>query len=1175
MTSKSPASPKSPATTPSASSASASGSARWSRKKKVLLAYLPIALVLYTLFGFFAVPLIIRKIVVPQVQKRLNATITLEKAYTNPFSFWLTLTNLEVKDLAGEKVFAFDRFEGNFQSLDTIFSRGWHFDTIKVVSPFIRGRVDPDGTDTLSRLIKPVPVDPNAKPKEPLKYIPRLVVRDLAVENGEADLKDLSTPKPFERVITGATFRISNVDTRPEYVNPMKIEFSTDDGAKLTWTGSLQVNPLTSKGDIEVEGIVASRYMPYAMRYTDISLEGAKLGAKLSYEFAPVASPRVVKAHISTATVEAPKLIVPWQDLIKGRADAGADKIVVTDINVDVDTRNITIAKIDVQGGESLLELSKGRTVPQRVADALLSAAHPESEAKPVEAAPKQDLAAIPYPIVRLLTGLQQLINDVKNPWTIELASLDVAGHRHSFADLSAPEAVKLSTSNVTLHAGPIKSSEDFKTPFSLQAKVETDGKVDVKGTIEPVTRKIAGSIEGSGLNAAAASPYIPASALAPLPPARLGNTILSLKGDFRAELPQEGGAKTAWTGRTVLAPLAFESSEKKEVVLGAKSLDIQSEAALNTTAAADFDIKWKGTIKGDAFTAAAPLPRTGDTKAAIGALGIDGTMTLLRAAAGGVKINYTGSATLGNVEASASDAFGPITAGVADASFNGDIAVNAAPGSQPAITASGDTSASGVKAGTEKFGNAALAVATAKVNTLKLNTADNSITASLVAVDGLNLKAAPPMIPPEGFTKEPPSGERRKLTLAGLIPININLERFEMTGGTIELTDASTTPTSPATVIAAEEITVTAAPFSTSGSAPSEINMAAKVNNSGKFALTGTLDAFKESPGANVKVQLTTVPVPPYSGPTGRFLGYQMADGRMTTTIPIKIENDKMNGEIDFAFDHLKLGERVKSKDAIDAPLELGLALLRDSNDQIKSKIPVSGDLTDPKFSLGGVIWQAFTGLLVKAATAPFQILGAIFGGGSQDLSQVLFAAGSYELSPESISALDSLAKGMEARPGISLMVRGQIEEDSDSLELRRQILRERYAENIFGKAKPGASPQKLSDQQLKDQTMIAFDQLQIEKAKAENKPAPPSVRRVGSDAGTPPPLEEMEKQLIESTKLPPERVADLAKKRADSVVDFLIKEKKLDPARAKAAEPDPAKQKAEKPRAAFEVFK
>lgn len=1144
-----------------------SGKPRWSRKKRLFLVYLPIALVLYTLFGFFAVPLIIRKVIVPQVQKRLNATITLDKAYTNPFSFYLALHKLEVRDLAGEKVFAFDEFNTNFQPFGTIFSRGWNFDSVRVVAPFIRARIEADGSSTLAKLIKPVPVDPNAKPQEPLKRLPRLVVRELSVEKGEADLKDLSTPKPFEREIHGASFRITNVDTNPDYVNPMKIEFSTDEGAKITWTGTLQVNPLTSKGEIEAVDIHPARFMPYVMRYTDISLEGAKLAVKLSYEFAPAASPRVAKFHVSTATLQTPKLIVPWQDIIKGRADASASKITITDINADADARSIAIAKIEVEGGDSLLELSKGRTVPQRIADALLSEAHETLEPPSVEPTAREDVAAIPYPVVRLLTGLKQLLSDIKNPWAIELTSLDVVHHRSAFADLSAPQAVKLALSDVAIHAGPIKSTDHFLTPFTLNVTFEKQGKAAIKGSIKPLDQVIQGHIEASDLDAALASPYIPASALAPLPPARLGNSILTLNGDFRAELPPPGGAKSTWKGRTRIEPLTFESTER-DLVLGAKSLDIESDATLNTTAAADIDIMWKGNIKGQDVTAGGPLPQTGATKVSMQKFEIQGEAALARSSTGAIKIAYKGDAALGGVIASASEAYGPVTASIGGTTFSGDLAVAGAPGSSPALTVSGNASASDVQANSEKLGRTALTVAGAKADALNLDTHAKSVAATLVSVDGLALKGSPPIIPPEGFTKEPPS-DRGKFTLAGLIPFNIAVERFELSGGTLDLTDSST---SPATVIAANDINVSIVPLSTAPGTPSELNVTASVNGSGKLAVTGALEAFAESPTADIKIALASIPLPPYSGPTGRFLGYEMADGRMTTQIPFQIENEKLKGEIDFAFDHLKLGEKVKSEDAIDAPLELGLALLRDSNDQIKSKIPFSGDLNDPKFRLGGVIWQAFSGLLVKAATAPFQILGAMFGGGDQDLSQVFFAAGSFELTPQSISALDTLAKGLTDRPGISLAVRGQVEPESDGLELRRQILRERYAENIFGK---GKTSQKLSDQQLKDQTMIAFDQLQVEKARAANQTPPPSVRRVGSGVAPPPPVEEMEAALVEATELPPERLADLAKKRADAVVDFLIKEKKIAASRVKAAEPDPKKQDSEKPRAVFEVYK
>jgi hypothetical protein len=43
-----------------------------------------------------------------------------------------------------------------------------------------------------------------------------------------------------------------------------------------------------------------------------------------------------------------------------------------------------------------------------------------------------------------------------------------------------------------------------------------------------------------------------------------------------------------------------------------------------------------------------------------------------------------------------------------------------------------------------------------------------------------------------------------------------------------------------------------------------------------------------------------------------------------------------------------------------------------------------VGGSLDDPKFSVFGVVMQIIGNLLVKAATSPFALLGAVFGGGS-----------------------------------------------------------------------------------------------------------------------------------------------------------------------------------------------
>ena len=43
--------------------------------------------------------------------------------------------------------------------------------------------------------------------------------------------------------------------------------------------------------------------------------------------------------------------------------------------------------------------------------------------------------------------------------------------------------------------------------------------------------------------------------------------------------------------------------------------------------------------------------------------------------------------------------------------------------------------------------------------------------------------------------------------------------------------------------------------------------------------------------------------------------------------------------------------------------------------------------------FKLNQVIWRVVENLLIKAATAPFALLGSMFGGGGEELGQVDFA--------------------------------------------------------------------------------------------------------------------------------------------------------------------------------------
>ena len=77
-----------------------------------------------------------------------------------------------------------------------------------------------------------------------------------------------------------------------------------------------------------------------------------------------------------------------------------------------------------------------------------------------------------------------------------------------------------------------------------------------------------------------------------------------------------------------------------------------------------------------------------------------------------------------------------------------------------------------------------------------------------------------------------------------------------------------------------------------------------------------------------------------------------------------------------------------------------LAVALLKDRNGQINLNLPISGSLSDPQFSIGGIIMRIFVNLIVKAVTSPFALISSAFGGG-EELSYVEFAPGSAALTP------------------------------------------------------------------------------------------------------------------------------------------------------------------------------
>jgi Domain of Unknown Function (DUF748) len=220
------------------------------------------------------------------------------------------------------------------------------------------------------------------------------------------------------------------------------------------------------------------------------------------------------------------------------------------------------------------------------------------------------------------------------------------------------------------------------------------------------------------------------------------------------------------------------------------------------------------------------------------------------------------------------------------------------------------------------------------------------------------------------------------------------------------------------------------------------DVNLHAAVDGVGPVAITGVINPFSGTLTNSIKISVKDVDLTPTGPYSGKFAGYGIAEGKLNLELTYEIVGKKLNSKNVITLDQFTFGEKVNSPDATHLPVRLAIAILKDREGKIILDVPVEGSLDDPKFRVGKVVTRAIVNILEKVATSPFSLLGAVFGGGGEELSYQDFAPGSAELSADNMKKLDSLVKGLYARPGLNLEISGSVDPVNDRDGLQRANL-------------------------------------------------------------------------------------------------------------------------------------
>ena len=325
-----------------------------------------------------------------------------------------------------------------------------------------------------------------------------------------------------------------------------------------------------------------------------------------------------------------------------------------------------------------------------------------------------------------------------------------------------------------------------------------------------------------------------------------------------------------------------------------------------------------------------------------------------------------------------------------------------------------------------------------------------------------------------------------------GAEPFGISVEAINLTDGALRFADNSLPlPFSTSIHSLGGQIST----LSSASAQPAQVDLEGQVADYGLARVGGSIHAWYPMRETSLTLTFRNLEIPEYSPYTVQFAGRKIAGGSMDLDLDYSIKDQQVDGRNSIVLRDLELGEKIDSTNAMDLPLDLAIALLKDSSGVIDIELPVSGDVGEPEFDIGQVVRQALNSALTSVVQSPFRFLAGLVGAGSEDLGRIEFPQGRSDLTPPQRERVVKLREALNQRPELTLELAGPFDPTQDGPELRRgkalEVLQRRLAEADRESGDPSLTAESTQDL-VEAMFMTHYPESDLEEVRARFTAAP-----------------------------------------------------------------------------------
>ena len=1061
--------------------------------------------IFYCLFGYFAVNPLAKKLVPWIAQEKLASIGSVGKVTFDPLRLKATVENFKLTEKSGAPLAGFTKLVVDFEA-SGIFKRAWKFKEISLVDPQALIALSPQGKLNWADLIAKLNEDKTPSDDT----IPRLIIQQLSVKLGNIEYVDASRATPLKAAITPLDFELGQFSTLPQDRGNYLIAANfPEQGGTLKWKGNIGVNPVASKGFVALDGVKLAKLMKI-VKGINLPLTVSQGDAQTSFEYsfslpndklklalnnvalnldnvvgdAPNAKVSLKQANLTIPRLDfvmdnAPQL--QFEDLNIKFADFEINsdsqsllilpQVAVNHVSLDLAARSAKVGQILLPQGSVSAVMSKTGTVNWQ--QAFAAPTNESTSAKAVSSQP----------------SLAKTANtaDVEASFTLEIADVQLQHWKLAYLDQTFLNPLQTNVADFNLSLtlampkGEVAITQIQSKATGISAKSTANKQVASLDSIQLADGEVL---------IAEQKVSIPSVIFSGLKTQIIKETNKPLNWQTIL-MPATSGASNIATNKTGNKPSNKSdwAVSLKKVALENANLHIE-DRSLTTPVMMDVE-KINVEVRDSSLDLKKALPIKADFKVKQGGqFSTQGKLTPLPLAANfDVKLNqlslipfapYINQFALLKLNQGAADLTGKLAIKNNKdlaLSFNGGFDVNHL---NIVEEASGAPFLSW-----ERLGSRSLQVSLAPnrlqmaelqivkpvgkfiINQDKsLNVTkflrNQPVTASAAPTKVVAAPAKHSALPASGGMLAAAQSSASSVAKAAndkpLIPPAIeagaqedafpmSIETVRIDNAALEFADLSLTPQFGTNI---HSLTGVINGVSTNAASTAQVELDGRVDDYGAARIRGSLQPFNVTNFTDLKLSFTNIEMSRLTPYSGKFAGRRIDSGKLSVDLEYKIKQRQLAGENKFVINKLKLGEKIKSADAADLPLDLAIAILEDSDGVIDLELPITGSLDDPQFSYGSIVWKAIRNVLGKIITSPFRALGKLFGGSGDKLEAVTFEAGDALLSPPELEKIKMVSTALAKRQGLALGIVPAYDEASDIPAIQEHAVRSKVAEEM-----------------------------------------------------------------------------------------------------------------------------